>query len=177
MAQSDANGVIPPKLAEAQERDPRRGAYARLTGLALMLGLVVAALLNVFGQRPATSSAAGTAGTLSVSAADRIRGGLLFQAVFEIHAAGAIRRPTLVLDPGWLDSMTLNTLEPSPTNEWSDGDRLKLRFGALRPGQSMRVWTEWQANPTNLGSQSQGVSLDDGGRQVARVNRSVTVFP
>ena len=177
MAQSDANGVVPPRLAEAQERNPKRGVYARLVGLALMLGLVVAAVLNVFGQGPASSNAQGAAGTLGVSAPERVRGGLLFQAVFDIHATRALRRPTLAFDPGWLDSMTLTTLEPSPASEWSAGDRLKLRFGGLRPGQSMRVWTDWQVNPTNLGSQSQGVTLDDGARGVARVDRSVTVFP
>jgi hypothetical protein len=141
------------------------------------VAFVIAALLNEFGQVPADSSAQASAATLSVSAPMRLRGGLIFQSVFDVHAARSLKRPTLVLDSGWLDSMTLNTLEPSPTSERSVDGRLKLRFGALRAGQSLRVWSEWQANPANLGSQSQGVELDDGHVRLARVDRSVTVFP
>ena len=95
MAESDRGADAPASsLEEAQERDPRRGVWARRAGLAVMLALVVAAILNAVGQRPADSSAQGTAGSLSVSAPERVRGGLLFQAIFDIHATQRLRRPT-----------------------------------------------------------------------------------
>lgn len=36
---------------------------------------------------------------------------------FEISAAESIDDATLVLDPGWLESMHVNTIEPAPVEE------------------------------------------------------------
>src|SRR4051794_22946042 len=80
----------------------RRGLFA------LLCVVPVLALLNVFGQRPATSSAAIGAARLSVYAPTRVRGGLLFQARFHLTAERDIKKAILVLAPGWLEGMTVN---------------------------------------------------------------------
>jgi hypothetical protein len=56
----------------------------------LLLAFVIAALLNVFGQRAEDSTASGPAATLELNAPSQARGGLIFQARFEIRAAREI---------------------------------------------------------------------------------------
>src|SRR3954470_2295309 len=83
----------------------RRGLFA------LVCLVPVLALLNVFGQRPGHTVSTGGAADVEVYAPARVRGGLLWEARFRIRAHQKIRNATLVLAPGWLEGMTLNTVE------------------------------------------------------------------
>jgi hypothetical protein len=176
MPEGDSSG-LPENLERSQDKHPERRVWTRLLGLALLLAFVVAALLNEFGQAATTSTARSPAATLQVTAPNRLRGGLLFEGKFQVATARSLKAPTLILDGGWLNAMTLNTIEPTPISERSEGGTLHLTFGRLKPGQTLTVWTQWQVNPTNLGSGSQGVTLADAGRRLARVDRTVTAFP
>jgi hypothetical protein len=149
----------------------------RLVGLAVIAAFVGAALFNVFGQRPSVSSAEGHGASLRVSAPDRLRGGLIFQATFAASADAPVRHPILALDPGWIDAITNNSMEPTPKSEKIVGGRLLLEFDPLAAGDTLEVWSQWQVNPTKRGSESQDVEFRDGSRPLARVDRSVTVFP
>jgi hypothetical protein len=147
-------------------------------GLLVVLALVIlAALLNVVGQRTTTSTAVGSAATLTVDAPERLRGGLIFQARFEIAAHQEIDHPRLVLAPGWTEGMTLNSSEPQPTQETSHGDRLEFDFDSIAAGSTFTFWSEWSVNPVNVGHRSQDVALYDGPRVVASIDRAVTIFP
>jgi hypothetical protein len=158
---------------EGRERNPwtRR---ALLSLLAVVLGL---AAVNVFGQRPTTAHADGAAGSLEVHAPTRLRGGVFWMARFHVRARREIRRATLVLDPGWLEQMHLNTLEPAPIGEASRDGRIALDFGRVASGQSLLVFMQFQVNPTNVGRHSHDVELHDGETLLARIDRTVTVFP
>jgi hypothetical protein len=156
-----------------RERNP----WTRRVLLVLVTALIVAGLVNVFGQRPATSRVEANAASLKVYAPAHLRGGLLFMARFTVVAKRDLQRATLVLDPGWLESMTLNTIEPSPVGEASRNGRLALDFGHLPAGRSLLVFIEFQVNPTNVGHRSQSVALYDGARPIAGVKRNVTIFP
>ena len=143
-----------------------------------MLALVVAAsLLGAFGQRPVTSRATSAAAELTVSAPLRLRGGLLYEGRFEIDAAERVRHATLVLDRGWLDGMTINTMAPSPLAESGLDGTLALDFGPLDAGQTLVVRLQFQVNPTTVGRRSQAVTLTDGARTLATTDRTVTVLP
>jgi hypothetical protein len=176
MPEGDSTG-LPEGLERSRDKHPERRVWTRLLGLALLLAFVVAALLNEFGQAAMTSTASAPEATLQVTAPNRLRGGLLFEGKFEVTAAKTLKAPTLILDDGWLNAMTLNTLEPAPTSERSVHGRLHLTFGRLDAGRSLTVWTQWQVNPTNVGSASQDVTLADGGSRLASVDRTVTTFP
>jgi hypothetical protein len=52
-----------------------------------------------------------------------------------------------------------------------------LELGHVRPGTSYILFMQLQVNPTNVGHRSQDVALYDGDRFLAKVDRSVTVFP
>jgi hypothetical protein len=91
------------------------------------------AAVNVFGQRPTTASADGPGGSLEVYAPTRLRGGVFWMARFRVRALREIKRATLVLDPGWLEQMHLNTLEPAPIGEASRDGRMRSTSAGCRP--------------------------------------------
>ena len=154
----------------------RHTLYRRLS-LAVLAAVAVAALLGVFGQQSTSTVAAGSKAVLSVDAPAHLRGGLLFQARFEIHAKQPLGHPKLLLSPGWLESMTLNTVVPSPPSESSSPAGLAMTFDPMSAGETLIVWTEWQVDPTNVGRRSEDVTLFDGPTQVAFAARTLTVFP
>jgi hypothetical protein len=156
-----------------RERDP----WTRRILLVLLVALLAAGLANVFGQRPQTTEAAAPAADLSVYAPERVRAGLLYMARMTIEARSDLKHATLVLDSGWLEQMSLNTVEPSPIGESSRDGRLALDFGALPAGRRLVVFLDFQVNPTNIGHRSQDVELADGERPLTRTKRSITIFP
>jgi hypothetical protein len=149
----------------------RRGLLA-LVGVVLLL-----ALLGVFGQRPSTDRADSDVARLEISAPDSVRGGLIFQSRFTIQALQELKDATLVLGPGWLDGLTVNTIEPSPLNEASRDGRLSLELGHLPAGARHVLYVEYQVNPTTVGRKTQRVELDDGDLPVLSTTRTLTVFP
>jgi len=147
---------------------------AVLGGIAV-LGLL--ALLNVFGQRPVTTGAEGAEARIEVEAPTTLRGGVFFMGRITIETQEELENATLVLDPGWLESMHVNTIEPAPAEEESRDGRLALSYGRLAAGETAVVYLELQVNPTNVGRRSQGVELRDGEELVTRSDRTVTILP
>jgi hypothetical protein len=154
------------------------GQWLRRGFLGLLLIFLIAALANVFGQAAATDTATGAGGSLSVKAPSRVRGGLTYQGEFVIRATAPLGAPTLVLDRGWVDQTTVNTVQPEPVGSTTDAEGdLKLRFPPMPLGRTLVVYVEFQANPINVGSHEAGVSLYDGARPVASISRSQFDFP
>ena len=146
--------------------------------LLAVLGVIpLVALFNVFGQRPTTASAEAPAAALKVYAPTRLRGGLLYMARFHVRAHQDLKDATLVLDPGWAESITINTIEPSPVGEASKDGRLSFELGHIPAGQSYLLFMDFQVNPTNVGRRSQDVELADGQTRILTIDREVTVFP
>jgi hypothetical protein len=149
----------------------------------ILLGLIaiipILALLNVFGQAPDVKKVANPNGaaTLELSAPTKVRSGLLFQARFDIRAVREIRDAVLVLDSGWMESLTLNSLEPSPAEETSRNGGIALDLGQIPAGKLWRQYMQFQVNPVNLGSQSQGVTLYDGNVPLLHLNRDLMIWP
>lgn len=171
---------LPHGIDLARHRDfegKHPGQALRHAFVLLLLVFVVAALLNAFGARPSSSEAGAAAATLKVTAPERVRGGLLYQARIEIHARRAIGAPTLVLDKGWIEETTLNTLEPEPAETTSDAGHLKIRYPPLQPGRILTVYVSFQANPDNVGTHDQGIALYDADEEIASVDRTQVNFP
>jgi hypothetical protein len=149
------------------------------TLLVLSALLPLLALLGVFGQSPEVKKVANPNGvaSLELSAPTSVRSGLLFQARFDIRANRDIKDAVLVLDSGWLESMTLNTVEPSPAEETSRNGGLAFDIGEIPQGKLWRQYLQFQVNPVNAGSQSQGVTLYDGNVPLLHLNRDMMVWP
>lgn len=155
----------------------RRHPTYRRIGLAILGVVVVAALLDAFGQESTTTVASGPAAVLSVESPVRLRGGLYFQTRIQVEARRRLAHPKLVLSPGWLEATTLNTVAPSPESESSSAEGLALTFPPLPAGETLVVWMNWQVNPTNVGTHGEDVELRDGATSIATVHRTLTVFP
>jgi hypothetical protein len=151
--------------------------WFRRVMLALLALIPLLALLNAFGQEPTASVASSAAARLEVSSPSRARGGLLYTSRFRVEARREIDNAWLVLSSGWLEGITVNTIEPSPLDEGSDDGRLALHLGRIPAGESYVLWMDFQVNPTNVGHRSQDVVLRDGESPLLEVRRSITVFP
>ena len=158
---------------EGREKRPWiRWALLSLLGLLTLLGL-----LNVFGQRPQTQTVEGEAASLEIYSPMRVRSGLYYESRFTIRARRDIDEATLVLDPGWMEGMTLNTVEPSPVGEASRDGRVALELGHIPAGKKHVLHLQFQVNPTNVGYRETDVELQDGETPLLHADRTVTIFP
>jgi hypothetical protein len=147
---------------------------AVLVLIALVAGL---ALLNVFGQRPDTDTVSSDAAVLTVYSPERVRGGLLFTTRFSVEARRALKSPALILDPGWVEGMQVNSVTPQPRSESSDNGDILLRLDDVAAGTQAVYFIEFQVNPTNIGRRSQNVRLTAEGEQALAINRDITILP
>jgi hypothetical protein len=109
--------AVPEGLTLDHHRDlagRERRPIVREVLLGVLCAVLLLALLNVFGQVESVSTAETSAARFEVSAPSKIRGGLFFEARYRIEAIEEIADATIVLDPGWLEDITLNTVEPAP---------------------------------------------------------------
>jgi hypothetical protein len=171
---------VPEWLTLERHRDlvgRERHPWTRWILLGVLVVLVGLAGLNATGQRPATTEADVPAASLKVYSPSRLRSGLYYESRFTIEAHEEIENATLVLDPGWLEGMTLNTLEPGPIGEASRDGRIAMELGHVPAGGRHLFFLQFQVNPTNVGRRSADVDLYDGERLLLHVDRTVTIFP
>jgi hypothetical protein len=173
-------GGVPDTVVLERDRDligRRNDIWIRRGLFGVIAVIPVLAVINLFGQRPQTSRTGTAVASLAVYAPTRARSGLLYEARFHIRARQEVKDARLVLSPGWLESMSLNTLEPSPISEASMDGKLSLQLGHIPAGSSHLLFMQFQINPTNVGHRDQSVWLYDGGRMLFALHRTITIFP
>ena len=171
---------VPDQLTLERHRDlvGVGGLWARRLVVSLLAAISILGLANVFGQRPGTSTAATPKARLELYAPAHLRGGLLFSARFHIYAKDEIKNAFLILDPGWLESMAVNTIEPSPLGEASANGRLSLQLGHIPKGSSHILFMQFQVNPTNVAwARSADVELTDGPTPLLHIAHHFTIYP
>ena len=151
--------------------------HVRRVLLVLLAAVLVLGLLDVFGQRPKSSTADAPAASLKVYAPVHARSGVVYAARFHITAHRDIKDAFLVLDPGWAEGYTVNGVAPQPSTEADRNGRIAYGFGHIPAGQSLIFFISLQVNPTNVGRRSQNVELDDGETPILTVHRTITIFP
>ena len=170
----------PDQLTLERHRDLRgreRRPVFRWIALSAIGLIALAGLASAFGQRPDTDVAESEVARLEVYSPKRLRGGLYYESRFHIDALEEIENATIVLDPGWLEGMTLNTLEPGPIGEASRDGRIAMELGHIPSGQKHLFFLQFQVNPTNVGRRSADVELHDGERLLLHIDRTVTIWP
>lgn len=171
---------VPEGLVLERSRDLAgriRYPYYRRLLLCAIAVLPLLALLGVFGQKPSTTTVNARAARLSVTAPERLRGGLIFQVRVEVLAHRNIHELQIVFDRGWWESMSVNSIVPEPSSETSQNGKVALSYGALPAGQSLTAWIYFQVNPTNVGKRRENVTIADGSMPLAELDRSLTIFP
>jgi hypothetical protein len=138
---------------------------------------IVLGLLNVFGQRPATTKASVQAASLTIYAPKRVRSGLIFEARFHVQAHDDLKDARLVLDSNWIEGITINTIEPSPLGAASRNGDLSYDLGHIPAGKSYILFVQQQVNPTNVGRRTQTAELWDGDTHLLTISRPLTVWP
>jgi hypothetical protein len=151
--------------------------WVRRAFLALLVAIVLLGLANVFGQRPGGTHVTSPAADLEVYAPARVRSGVLFEARFTIRARRDLKRPALLLSPGWGEGMSMNTVEPSPLGQGSRNGDFLFTLGHIPEGHVYRLFLQFQVNPTNVGKRRQDVALYDGNTRLLTVHHSITVWP
>jgi hypothetical protein len=147
-------------------------------GLVALVALVlVLALLGFVGQSTSTSRADSPAASLAVDSPNAVRGGLLYQTRFTVVAHQELQHATLVLNAGWIDGLTVNTIEPTPVNEASRNGSLALELGHLAAGAKYVLYMDYQVNPTTVGSRTLRLELNDGEQPVASLTRQLRIWP
>jgi hypothetical protein len=172
--------MVPEGLTLDHHRDlsgRERRPIVREVLLGVLCAVLVLALLNVFGQVESVSTAETSAARFEVSAPSRIRGGLFFEARYKIEAIDEIADATIVLDQGWLEDITLNTIEPAPVGEASRDGKIALQLGRIPAGEEYILYLHFQVNPTAVGFRSQDVELYDGERLLVSFERDAIVWP
>ena len=164
-------------LKVARDREGRRDVIARRICLTALLFVLALGVFNVFGQRPATTTTEADAASLEVYAPERVRGGLFYEARFRIDAVRELDNAVLVLDPGWAEGITINTVAPAPLGEASREGKLVFELGRVPAGAKHVLFLQLQVNPTNVGRRSADVELTDGETALLRLDRTVTIWP
>ena len=161
----------------SEDRGMVRGLRARRVLVTVFCVIALAALWDVFGQGTSDSAAGGAGVNMVVNEPSTVRGGLYFQTTVDITTNVRIPFPRLVLAGGWLEGMQVNSIEPAPGSESSHDGRVVLSYGELKPRDRLKVWFQFQVDPTSPGRRSHAIELDDGTRPLARVDRDITVLP
>ena len=165
-------------LKTHRDLEGRRGlVWVRRALLGLLAVVLVAGLANFFGQRPVTSTAEGADARLQVYAPTHARSGLVYAARFRVDARETLKKPSLVLWPGWAEQYTVNGLAPQPAQEGSADGKIDFGFDEIKAGRHLTFWISLQVNPTNVGRHTQRVMLYDGNRPLLTINRTITIFP
>jgi hypothetical protein len=151
--------------------------WFRRAGLLLLLAVCALGLANVFGQHTHIVTAESDAAKLTVEAPPAVRGGLIYQAIFRVDARRDLTEPTLVLDPGWFDGLTINTVEPDAVQWGQRQGRNTLTLPTIAAGEHFVLRLQYQVNPTVLGRRSQNVVLEDAGSALTTLEHEQTVFP
>ena len=170
----------PDQLTLARHRDlvgRERRPFVRWAVLAALGLLCLLGLLNAFGQRPHTHTASADGVELEVYSPERVRSGLFFMSRFTIRAEREIEAATLVLDPGWVEGVTLNTIVPSPVGEANKDGRIAFDLGRVRAGTEHVFFLHFQVNPTEVGHRPQDVQLLDGESPLLELDRTMTIYP
>jgi hypothetical protein len=177
--ETGATATVPAAFADlaTSPGNQNRRLWTRRVVIALFCAIAALALADAFGQRATRSQAATPAARMTLSAPAVVRGGLFFQSRVEVLALREVAFPRIVLDDGWIEGMQVNSIEPAPASESSRDGRVVLSYDKLAAGDVLRIWLQFEVDPTSTGHRPYGIELDDASTRLVRLSPSITVLP
>lgn len=156
----------------------RRPLVRGLVPLVILGGLMVAALLGVFGGVSNTvTRVIGPAATLTVDAPATLRNGEFFEMRVQVQASAPIAEPVIAVSPGYWRELTINTMIPAASDEEHKDGLFRFTYPALASGATMEFKVDGQVNPSRFGGTDGTITLFDGEREVARIPLHLRVLP
>lgn len=173
-----ASAPLPDGLSDRNSRRGRAARHANLVSLLLLGGILLAALLGVFGgDRSELRSAAAPEARLTVHTPTTLRSGLFFETRITVTARRNLDDAVIAIPPDLWRDMTINTVEPVPGEEsYSDG-ALRFAYGPLAANEVLRIKIDGQINPPLVFGNSGEIALYDGDRRIAAIPIQITVLP
>jgi hypothetical protein len=149
-------------------RGPRSVLGKRLS-VALLAVVVLAGGAGLFGVRSRQASASAAGWTVSVTYASVARAGLDVPWQVTVHHDGGFTGPvTLAVTADYFDIFESQGLDPEPSTETSDGDRLYWTFDPP-PGDELGVDFDAYIQPSSQLGESGEVAVLEGGAPVVSV--------
>jgi hypothetical protein len=150
------------------ERGPRPTVVRRLL-VALLTAIVLAGAAGLFGVRSSEATASAAGWTVSVTYATIARAGLDVPWKVTVRREGGFTGPiTLAVTADYFDIYESQGLDPEPSSETSDGERLLWTFDPP-PGDELAVDFDAYIQPSSQLGASGEVTVLDGGAEVVTV--------
>jgi hypothetical protein len=171
--------AYPQHLSPELHRDRGRGeVVARRVLLVAMVAACILGLANVFGQAPGTWRRTTPIASLQLSAPTALRGGLVFQVRVAVDAHVPMAHPALLLSRGYWEQMTMNEHIPEPDAVVASTDgSVRATYAALKAGDRLIAWFQFQANPAHFGREHLRLALFDGRTRLTEIDRTVIAYP
>lgn len=158
-------------------RGERRGLWGRRATLGALVVFLALGLLDVFGDREGTVSAAAGGWELAVVHPAATRSGLSLEWRIAVRRAGGFDGPVVVATSGgFVEFLDENAIEPMPSSSTADGERLIWTFDPP-PGEELVVRVDGRIDPSRRGRASATTSVLEDGRPVVSVDYDTRVFP
>lgn len=150
------------------EQGPRPTLWRRLL-VALLTAIVVAGAAGLFGVRSSEATASAGGWTVSVTYASVARAGLDVPWKVDVRREGGFTGPiTLAVTADYFDIYEEQGLDPAPSGETADGERLLWTFDPP-PGDELSIDFDAYIQPSSQLGASGAVTVLDGGNEVVTV--------
>lgn len=169
--------VVPPTAADARGRNHPATVWVRRATLWVLAGLVLLALLTLFGVRSATTEVTGQGYRMSITYPRIARAGLdVPWRVTVAHPGGFGKALTLAVTGSYFDLFESQGMRPSPSSETRDADTYYLTFSAPQ-GDTFTVYLDTYVQPASQRGSSGTVTLMDGNIPRVTAHFSTWLWP
>src|SRR3954453_3297026 len=159
-------------------RKVRRAQWGRRVLVAVLLAILVAGLVGLFGIRTRTAEASAGGYQLEVHFASIARPGVTVPLDLQIHHDGGFSGPiTIAVPASYLSAVDAQSPQPEPTSSTSDGDVVVFQFDAPQ-GDTFGASWEAEVDPAaNMGRREATIAVIDNGNPVVSVPIRTWVLP
>jgi hypothetical protein len=155
----------------------RRGRLARRLGMAVLVGIVVAALTGTLGVKTRTVSARGDGYTMTVTFPSRARPGLPIRWAVHLTHEGGFKGPiTIGTTADYFHAFDFNNIDPNVSSEKTQGDLLLMTFDQPAGSTLYAVLDALVESGRQHGTTARTVLFRDG-RPLLTVSYSTTILP